>query len=71
VSWAERRVTGPRGVSGPLRGSAGPSGERELGPRGIQLGQGLGLGLRVWVSFGFFLFYFYLLSHFKSKSNKG
>ena len=39
VSWAERRVTGPRGVSG-------PSGERELGPRGIQLGQGLGLGLQ-------------------------
>ena len=60
VSWAERRVTGPRrgrgrrgacagwraGGSGPLWGSAGPSGERELGPRGIQLGQGLGLGFQ-------------------------
>ena len=39
VSWAERRVTGPRGVSR-------PSGERELGPRGNQLGQGRGLGFQ-------------------------
>ena len=35
------------------------------------LGREVGCGLGFGFCFGFFPFYFYLLSHFKSKSNKG
>ena len=70
-----------RGVAALGRGWAGRgggfwagSGGREAARGGVGLGRtGERGGLRVgfWVLFWVFPFYFYLLSHFKSKSNKG
>ena len=69
--WAAERA-GPRGC-GPRVG-AGRSWAAEGVGFGLVPGEGKRPGeewVRFWVLFWVFPFYFYLLSHFKSKSNKG
>jgi len=77
ASWAEG-VWAARGSREELGRRGGGfwagSGGREAARGGVGLGRtGERGGLRVgfWVLFWVFPFYFYLLSHFKSKSNKG
>ena len=68
-----RWVGGVKGWAGVENGLRGEGERKEVGLMGFlgRTGERGGLRVGFWVLFWVFPFYFYLLSHFKSKSNKG